>query len=264
MSKFIDRLHEISQGTPVRLGFGATRRQRTPGMALIAQVSQDHAKGVSVVATLSPDAALISGIDGAQSVKEQSASLSGIPWGARVTSLSESEALAHHENGSDLLAFGLSNTSAVAVSSDEVARILCIDTGVDVDEEDLRTLGALPVDALLLNLTDHSGPWMLQDLARVGAVSRRVSKFILLEITEAPSAKELESLRDIGVNGLLLDVARVSADELAALKSALLDMPRPHANRRERSVALLPGSVFASPSQERHEEPDHDDDDDDE
>ena len=95
-------------------------------------------------------------------------------------------------------------------------------------------------------------PWNL------ASFSRRVDKYILVEVSQSPGPKDLEALRDMGVSGLVVDVAAAGAEGLAALKTALLEMPRATSRNRSRSRAILPGSAFAPPEQQ----PQHDDDDD--
>ena len=257
MSKFLDLLSRIREGVSAPLGFGATRAERLPGMALVGLVSRDHAKGVDTAAEVPADAVIISGVDGPDAVKKLAESLSTKPWGARVTSLAEGEAQSYEESGSDLLVFNLDGTAASALTSEDIARILFIDPGID--ENQLRAVASLPVDAFLLSMTGASSAWALQDLATVGAISRRVDKYILVEVSQPPGKKDLEAMRDIGVNGLVLDVGSTSAEKLKELRTALMEMPRARSNRRERSRAILPGSVYAAapaPSREDEEEED--------
>lgn len=256
MSKFLDFLERIRDGAPAPIGFGAARAEKLPGMALVGLVSGDHASGVGVVAEVKPDAVLLAGVNGPEGVKKLTEPLSSLPWGARVASLTQNEAQAYQDNGSDLLAFTLEGTSASALACDEIARVLCL--APDIEEQELRAIVSLPVDAFLLSMTGVSGSWTLKDLATVGAISRRVDKYILIEVAQPPGEKDLEALRDIGVHGLAVDVGAVASSSLSQLKTALLEMPRPRSNRRERSRAILPGSVFdtdmAPPRREEEEE----------
>jgi hypothetical protein len=257
MSKFLDFLERIRDGAPAPMGFGAARAEKLPGMALVGLVSGDHATGVGVVSEVKLDAALLAGADGPEGLKKLTESLSSLPWGARVASLTQEEAQAYQDNGSDLLAFTLEGTSAAALACDEIARVLCLTP--DIEEQELRAIASLPVDAFLLSMTGVSRSWTLKDLAMVGAISRRVDKYILLEVSQPPGEKDLEALRDIGVHGLAVDVGAVASSSLSQLKTALLEMPRPRSSRRERSRAILPGSVFdagtaLTPRREEEEE----------
>ena len=259
MSKFLERLEQISRGAPTPLGFGAPRARKTPGMAMVGLVSGAHAEGIGLLAGLGPDAALVSGVDDPPALKKLTQSLgSETPWGARVSSLSEEEARAYEEGGCDLLAFSLRGTSVAAVGSEEMARILCVDPDIEADQ--LRAVDALPVDVLLLSVPGLSASWTLEDLAVVARVSRRVDKHILLEVSQPPGAKELEALRNTGVNGLVVDVGTVDSASLAELKAALLDMPRQRFPRKERAAALLPSSAFFPGNAPAKEEPEPEED----
>jgi hypothetical protein len=259
MSKFLDFLERIRDGAPAPMGFGAARaEEKLPGMALVGLVSGDHATGVGVVSEIKADAALLTGVDSPEGLKKLTESLSSLPWGARVSSLTQEEAQAYQDNGSDLLAFTLEGTLASALACDEIARVLCL--APDIEEQELRAIASLPVDVFLLSMTGVSWSWTLKDLAMVGAISRRVDKYVLIEVSQPPGEKDLEALRDIGVHGLVVDVGAVASSSLSQLKTSLLEMPRPRSSRRERSRAILPGSVFApgpAPTPQ-HEEDDED------
>jgi hypothetical protein len=259
MSKLLDFLSRIREGASTPLGFGAARAEKLPGMALVGLISGDHAKGIVVASEVAADAVVIAGADGPDGLGKLAEPVSAKPWGARVSSLGEGEAQAYEDGGSDLLVFNLEGTAASALSSEEIARVLCV--GPDMDERQLRAVVSLPVDAFLLPMTQVSGAWTLQDLATVGAISRRVDKYTLVEVSQPPGKKDLEALRDIGVNGLMIDVGSVSAKDLKDLKTALLEMPRPRSGRRERSRAILPGSVYSSgPAPRREDEEEEEDD----
>lgn len=259
MSRFLKRLEQISNAAPPPMGFGAARGQRTAGMALVELVSRDYSAGIAAVAELAPDAALLAGaVDGATMKQARQSLGEATPWGVRVGSLTDEDAKAYGEGGCDLLAFPLQNTALGAVASDSIARILVLDA--DIELELLRALDALPLDALLLPMTNITSAWTLGDLAAVTAVSRRVSKYILLEVSRPPGAAELVALRDAGVNGLVVDVASAPSGSLAGLKAALLDMPRRRPGKRERATALLPGSAFSNVEPPSREEPEPDED----
>jgi hypothetical protein len=260
MSKFLDRLQQIKDGVQAPLGFGVRRAEKTPGMALVALVSEESTGGVATLADLKPDAALISGVDDPAALKDLCQSLGeAVPWGARVSSLNGDSAQSYQEAGCDLLAFALPGTTVSAVGLEDVARIMYLDHNIDVEE--LRTIDALPFDVVMLSPA-LSSPLTLEDLAGIARISRRVDKFVVLETSQTLSPKELEILRNTGVNGLAVDPALVSSESLEELKAALLDMPRERPNRRERNLALLPRSAFPSGSGGGPTEPDPDEDDD--
>ena len=84
----------------------------------------------------------------------------------------------------------------------------------------------------------------------------------ILEVTSAPSDKDLEALRNAGVDGLVLDVAIVDQEALEKLKAAALAMPRQRSSGRGRSGAIVPSSVIPSIEGPRREEEEEEDDED--
>ena len=127
MSKLLDFMERISDGSPAPLGFGAARAVSLPGMALVGLVTNDHQQGITAAAEAGLDAAILYGVDGADDLKSLGESLSGIPWGAYVAALSEDAAQACRDGGADLVAFTLDGTAAAAITGeDDLARILSV------------------------------------------------------------------------------------------------------------------------------------------
>ena len=257
MSSFLDQLERISQNAPTPLGFGVSRAERTPGMALVALVSGNHAEDCAAVAEMAVDGAILWGIDGPAGLDSLKDSLPSAPWGVHCESLTPDDAKAYEEAGCDLLTFGLEGTRASALSSDGLARILRI--GPRLSNRQARAIDALPVDVLLVDMQDHSGGWTLADIATVAGVSRRVDKYVLLHLSKPPEKDDLEAVRNVGVQGLVLNAGAESAQEIKELKTNLLEMPRQRPRQRGRSSATVPSSVF--PSGGRTPEPEPDDDD---
>ncbi len=257
MSKFLDRLEQINTNAPAPMGFGTRRAPRAPGMALVILVSTEYEAGCGIVASVSPDGALLSGIDDADGLKGLAEELAEVPWGIQSSGLSEESAQSSQEAGGDMVAFGLTDTAVGALTSKDVARILCL--GTDVDEAQLRAIEALPVDVIMVRLPGKTGAWTLGELANVTAITTRTSKYVLVEVWSSPENKELEILRDAGIHGLVLDVGATSQAGLTELKQALQDMPRPQPGRGDRRAALLPGSAFPRGDTPSHADPDEHD-----
>ncbi len=256
MNKFLDLLDNIREGAPAPLGFGASRAEKLPGIALISLVSGDHKKAITMVSKASVDAVIIEGLTTPSDVKKITKSLGNVPWGAKVSELSEGQAQGYQDDGSDLVVFNVEGTAASNLVCDQIARVLCIDIGLEEDK--LRALASLPVDVFLLSMKDVSSPWSIQDLANLSVISRRVDKYILLEISVPPTGKDLEALRDIGVNGIVIDASEASAKVYKDLRQNLIDIPRPKHSRRDRTRAILPGASFnqePEPDAQEQEEP---------
>ena len=272
-SKFLERLDEIREGAPPRLGFGTRRPEKTPGMALI--VSAGEHSELNVAESLSPDAIIVAdamvtsrydsvissmGPDNEQ-IMAITRAASGASWGVRTEGLSVADAAAWREAGADPIVFSLSDTALGAVTSKDAARVLVVDSGLPPEE--LRDINPLPVDAVLVSLPGDPAGWTLADLSAVARVSGRVGKHLLAEVSGdilslSKDGDTLEALRNAGVAGLVVGLS-LGEEAISGLKDALLNMPRPGADRRSRSSAILPGSVYTA----RRPAPAEDDPDDD-
>ena len=222
-------------------------------MALV--VSAAGKDGAASASGLSPDAIIVSGtaVTEAADIGEASGK---VRWGARAASLSVESAAAWREAGADPIVFSLSDTALGAVTSKDSARVLVVDTGLSPEE--LRDINPLPVDAVLVSLPGDPAGWTLQDLAGLARVSGRVGKHLLAEVSGAPDGNTLEALRNAGVIGLVIDVS-AGEETINGLKEAMVNMPRVGSDRRSRSSAILPGSVYTA----RRPAPAEDDPDDD-
>ena len=261
MSKLLDLLQRIGDGSPVPLGFGVARATNLPGMALVGLASAVDQAGVSVAAQAGLDAVLVSGLGEAANYGNLAEAVGSVPWGVCDSTLSGEDVQACVEGGADLLAFGLDSAAAVVVGEDDIARVLIVSP--DLSDRRLRAVSALPVDCFTLDMTAVSGPWILEDLVTVGSLSRRTDKYVLVQVSVIPSSGDLAALRDMGASGLILDLANVSVDDLAGLKTSLLEMPRPR-RRRDRSRTNVPAAGFAYaavPTREEDGDPDDDYDD---
>ena len=252
-SKFLERLDEIREGAPPRLGFGTRRAERTPGLALI--LSAEGKDGAAAAAALAPDAIIVSGA-AVVDAGEIGEAAGNTRWGARAASLSAESAAAWREAGADPIVFSLADTALGAVTSKDSARVLVVDASLPPEE--LRDINPLPVDAVLVSLPGDPAGWTLQDLSAVARVSGRVGKHLLAEVSGAPDSDTLEALRNAGVVGLVVGLS-LGEEAISGLKDTLLNMPRPGADRRSRSSAILPGSVYTA----RRPAPAEDDPDDD-
>lgn len=259
-SKFLERLDEIREGAPPRLGFGPARGEKTPGMALV--IYADRKGDAAAAAALSPDAIILSG-DALEAVAAAAAiepAAASSRWGPHLTYMSANLIDVWHENGADLIISSLENTYLDVAASRDVARILTLD--LKTPAEDLRDINPLPVDAVLITLPGDPARWTLKNLTAVTRITARVGKHVIAQVaaSAAPAPGALEALRDAGVAGLVVDLS-LGPEAIAQLKTDLLNLPRPGARRRSRPSAILPGSVYAPRRPAPADDPDDDDDD---
>ena len=79
-------------------------------------------------------------------------------------------------------------------------------------------------------------------------------KYLLVEVPNTVSAKELEGLRDMGVDAVVVDAGQSSEKVLKGIKQDLLDMPRQPKPKLERTTPMLAVGLGASASHADEEE----------
>ena len=257
MSKLLDPSATNKRRVSGPAGFGAARTARLPGLALVGLVASDHKAGLAAASQAGLEAVLVSGVGSAGDARDLAESASDIPWGICRSSLSGEDAQVCAEAGADVLAFGLESAASSMAGEDELARILTV--APDLSDRQLRAVAALPVDCFTVDMTAVTGAWTLEDLVTVGSISRRTDKYVLVQVSTILAKDDLAAVRDMGASAIILDLSGVSPEDLAGLKTALLEMPRPR-RRRDRARATVPSSGFASAPTPSREDDDDDDD----
>jgi hypothetical protein len=179
-----------------------------------------------------------------------------VPWGISVETLNGEQATQCREKGCDFLAFGPEKTLLGALEDEDTAYILNIQP--DMEERYLRAIEDLPVDAVLLPMRSLEPPLTLEHLITIGSVRANFSKYMLLEIPAVLTAGELEGLRDIGIDGLVVDATTTSAEDLEGLKERLLALPRRARSRAQKPSAVIPHTGYSLGSASADEEDEED------
>ena len=258
MSKLLDRLDRISKGTVSQMGFGAVRAEKTPPMVLVGRIGK--AKSAPTAAALSEagfDGAILDGVS-ADDAGKVADSLNGVPWGLKLDEVTSESVAVSREKGCDFLAFTPDKAVLDALSDDdsaddETGRILCI--SADMDERALQVIEDLPVSAVLLSLDTVKPPLTMDHLLTIGSVRGCFGKYLLVELSGDLSPADLEGLRDIGVDGIVMDASSMSKAALKQCTERLQGLSRRQRKPQGRPGALLP--VGASHSEDH----DHDDED---
>ena len=259
MSKLLDRLDRITRDTPHALGFtAATSRETIPQMALLARVATPRQSDISALADAKVDAFILTneGKDLERAVKP----LKDRVWGAKVERLERAQMESYKAKGSDFVVFGIDGTLADSLEEGEVARVLRIAT--NLEEPILRGLEDLPVDIVLLQRPGASEPLTLTHLLAISNVRGFVSRYLLLEWDGELTARDLEHIRDVGVDGIVLDTAEVGADTFKTVRQRIDAMPKRKPRGEQKPEAVLPRFGGLPNTAHHHEEVDDDDDDD--
>ena len=252
MSKLVSRIEKISRGSPAPIGFGASARaDRTPAMALIGVISGNSTEDAKCLADLDADGALIADANSTEEFSSLAEALGSTPWGAKVDDLNGETADGLILQGCDFFLVDADSVTVEAAKDERAAFILSLPDGAS--DGFLRAIEDLPVTAAFTSLA-ADGPLTLQRLIDVGSLRTMFDKYLIVQVSPGLSDKELEGLRDMGVDALVVDVATASEDSLKAMKESLLKLPRQRKPRSEKAGAVLPSGLSGGNAHSDHDE----------
>ena len=250
MSKLIEHIEQLDRPTPAPLGFGAAARQK-PIPPLIVLGSCTPLEKAPALGQNPADGLLFTpeAVD-AEALAQAASGLGDMPWGVRLHHGDWEAVNLLREKGCDFIAFLPSAVSLDALQGDEVGRLLVVTP--DLAKEEANMLEDLPLDATLFSQT-MPNELNVEKLLVLASQRSQIGKPFLLPVDRAPSPWELECLRDIGVEGLMLNLDVADVGELQTLRERVRELPR-RKSRGERPAAYIPHVSFAGPSQPGQEE----------
>ena len=243
MSQLLNLLERIEQGTGPSLGFGSSQASRLPGLALIGRCSGDL------------DAALAAARDSADAVVIVASGLTpdalpnrdGLIWGVGGVPLEPGAIAMWRDAGADFAVSPLAGAQVDAISIGQNDMLHGVRIPDDADDDTWRILAGIPIQALISDNSDLTGPWELTRLGRVAGCARRTDKHLIVRVGVAPTANELLALKQAGAVALVVEANTLGSDGMAALKADLLALQRPQPATRRRG-SPLPGTERDGPA----------------
>ncbi len=257
MSRLIEKLKKVGDAGPARMGFGpASRQESAPSILLIGRLSASALKKGQSLKKAPVDAVIISYNKGDGPLSEAKEALDAILWGLWPASGSCTQAVDElKSNGGDFIIFSPEYAPAEILQEEQLGKILAL--GAVVDEDTARGLDALAVDAVVLKAPEGLIPLTVQKLIEIEASRCLVGKNVLMEVSSALGSKDLIAIRDLAVDGLIVDLENAKASELKDMRAAIDGLPKKKA-KSEKMGAMLPrtglGFGAAQPRKEEEEE----------
>ena len=248
MSKFIDRLKQISLPSPKVMGFRQNNETTTRlKIQLVAFVNRSTD---TIVNKLSAADAII--------INDIKQLPPDILWGFAAEKVSIEEVDKAVEAGSDFVV--LPADEEVLSPDKNTGKVLQLDESVS--DILLRAVNELPFDAVLVNGDSETGTTITwRKLMQFSRFSGLVSKPVLVFIPPEVSSAELQLIWEMGISGVVISVKTASdVNLLNKVREMINGLQHPSPKKKERLIPFLPqGSTPAA----KPEEPDEDDDDDD-
>ena len=265
MSKFIDRLKQVSQTAPQPIGFARTQpASARPRIQLVASVAEGDIDNLADYVT-GADATLlrVSKLDSDAILQKISQAMSEISWGVWLGDSTQVKIEQIVEHGSDFVVFSAATTSLAIPQDNKLGKVLQVESSLS--EGLLRAVNRLPVDAVLItDQPEEKHPLTWYQLMLFQRSASLLTKPLLVSIPSAVTANELQAIWDAGVDGVVVEVGTGQpAAELKSLRQAIdqLTFPTPH--HQEKREALLPrtetdSGKVAEPEEEDDEEEEFD------
>ncbi|MDA0232901.1 MAG: hypothetical protein O3B04_08345 [Chloroflexi bacterium] len=243
MSKFSERLANLGQVGPAKMGFGkSAAREKNPVMLVIGRGGGQASDASNADLVLRQAGSTENG-DG--------------EWGLIVDGPAALDADALVENGCQFLLITSEDAGAEALLADELAKGLPVTDGLP--EHRVRAIEDGPFDFLLYRPESIEWPLTVGAVLRLQDLVSCFSKHIFLDLPEnagLPGEKDLEVLRNLPVSALVIDLAAVNPADASKMKEAIAALePRKPSQKGERSPLVLSGSRTTSDGH------DHEDDD---
>jgi hypothetical protein len=242
MSKFRQLIRDLGKA-PAGLGFAALGRpEKVRRILVLAEVTDAPAAAVAVEAGV--DAVVATGSSAGLDTVVAAARRPAAAW---VEDADRVSVQAARDAGADFFVFDDGRAHASALTVDEIGRVLVL--GADQDEQRLRSIAGLDLDALLV--TGDPAALSVRDLIALRRVATYAGAPLLVASEQIPTAETLEAWRDAGA------VAVLVRGDVTALRSAVEAAESIPAPRRRRPEGVTPSLGLRGQVPASH---DHDDD----
>jgi len=242
MSKFIDKLNQVSRVVPQSMGFGrAQPASEKPKILLIASLTEASVGGlVDYVAGADAGLLHISKLSsGAKTLKEMSQAVPDIPWGGWLKNIDKGEIKQMAKAGCDFMVFPAANTPLALLQNGEIGKILEVEASLS--EGLLRAVNELSIDAVLIAGEQKEYFLTWHHLMLFQRFADLLTKPLLAFIPSNVTVNELQALWEAGVEGVIIEVgAGQPVDRLKKLRQVIDKLAFPSQRKRGKAEALLP------------------------
>jgi hypothetical protein len=260
LSKFIDRLKQLSERTPQPIGFrtgaSATSRLKLQLIWALADIAPEIDSDTLQVA----DAVIISTANrvSPDNIAKSPAAGSGKPFGIKVSLKTTDDIDSLLEAGVDFAVFSAEMPFS-SVPEKGIGKVLEIES--TISDSLLRVVNAIPVDAVMVSSQIKEGPLSWQDLMAIQRLTMAINKPFLLPVPAGVTSRELQTLWEAGVDGVIIDITDKKPDELKELRGLIDKLETPDTNHRNRSTPTIPRMAPEAEKPNEDEEEDGEEDD---
>ncbi len=237
MSKFVEKLHHISERGSRPVGFRTTPASLSQSMLLIAVLSQSGIDKVAEIASCGVDAIITPLEDPQREIQDLpkiASALGGIPLGVWPKSVDKDRVEQLAQAKCDFIILEAATTSAAVLEQEELGKVIRMD--FSLDDSLVKATSFLPLDAVLI---EWAGDFLtIYDLMHYRRIFDLIAKPILLMTHLEPKDDDLRILWEIGVKGIVVE--EWSKSELMQLHQEIKRLPSVPKRLWEKRETLLP------------------------
>jgi hypothetical protein len=237
MSNLIDMLEKIGDSTPGPMGFGPATGQSksTTQMVLVVRISPDMLSNQSVIEKLESNAILVDTT--VEEFLKITKPIDTKPHGLHCTKVTASGASTLIDSCCDFVILESLQSEAAVTNIDDLGIVVTIDN--DMEKETIRSLGMLPIGAVLLRPPLVDLPLRLDDAINIQKLARLIGKPMLVETPNGVDEQGIEVLRNIGVQGLIMDFVNVQdLEKIKETNEAISNLKKIEPKAARRNVYL--------------------------
>ena len=254
MSKFVDKLHNLSKTSVSPIGFHAAASEaKSSSMLLVAGLSGVVARDVEAIAGSNVDAGLILSQSFKRGgLKRMIKAMGDIPVGVVVKGAYKEKMDELIGSGCDFVVFDM-RTPVAILEKEEVGKFLMIEPSIDRGL--VRAVGTLDIDGLFINVGEE--PFITVEQVLVcQRFSELLDKPLLVALPSIITSAELSNLWKAGVDGIVVPPAQ-PVEAFSNLRGMLDKVPGGTNRRQARVGVVLPhygGNVIGEEEEEEEEE----------
>jgi hypothetical protein len=237
MSRLEERIRKATRSAPAQMGFAvAASRSTEATMLTVVRLARGDLGKIGDAASKGADVIIADGSD-AGKLKRESAKAEDAVIGAALEKASRDEVASIKEAGADFVALDLDTAKAESMLEKNVGFVLSVP--LEADDTDVRILGDLQVDALIVpRMAPGFSVRELVRLRRIAALGRTP---LLMEVDAGIDASTLQALRESGVVGAIIDGSSIG--KVGKLRETIASLPPRGHRREEKAEATIPAGV---------------------
>ena len=243
MSRFIEKLKQVSQGAAQPIGFRTAPSAARLRPLLVARLAgPDIADLAGRLA--GADAALVPISQegpGTESLKKIYKSAGDIIWGGWLKGAVPKAVKQATSAGGDFVVFTAADTPLSLLENDELGKVLAVEASLD--EGLLRAIAGLPADAVMVYGESLKGSMLTwRHLMLFKRFASLVAQPLLVPVPAAVSAKDLQTVWEAGVMGVVVEVTdKQPLNRLKELRRLIDGLTPPSSRKRGEMQAVVPG-----------------------